>query len=95
MSLLSFVLTQKKVSKEKVKANRNAPRVLPCQHHTFGFENNFQCTNENTLRSVHIQRFTLEVTVTQQLNQGGRKKSAVYLFFLDFFGTFCVKTKST
>ncbi len=32
-----------------------------------------------------------EVTVVQKLNQGVRKKSAVYLFFLDFWYFFIKK----
>ena len=45
-------------------------------------------------RVVAHETTTVQVTVILQLNQGERKKSAVYLFFLDFFVTFCVKTKS-
>jgi hypothetical protein len=33
---------------------------------------------------ISYQGSTVEVTVVQKLNQGQRKKSAVYLFFLDF-----------
>jgi len=33
---------------------------------------------------VHHQSSLAEVTVVQKLNQGERKKSGVYLFFLDF-----------
>jgi len=55
-------------------------QCFPIMRHTFGFENNFQCSNENTLRSVHIQRFTVEVTVTQQLNQGKKEKCCIFSF---------------
>jgi hypothetical protein len=34
------------------------------------------------------QGSTVEVTAVPQLNQGKRKKSAVYLFFLDFLVLF-------
>jgi choline dehydrogenase-like flavoprotein len=44
-------------------------------------------------QSVHETTFA-ETTVAVQLNQGERKKRVVYRFFLDFFVTFCVKTKS-
>jgi len=42
---------------------------------------------------ISNQGVTVEVTGILQLNQGGRKKSAVYLFFLDFFFVtfFCIK----
>jgi hypothetical protein len=36
-----------------------------------------------------------EDTVLQQLNQGRVHERVVLSFVLDFFGTFCVKTKST
>jgi hypothetical protein len=37
---------------------------------------------------INHQGSTVEVTVVQGLNQGERKKSAVYLFFLDFLVLF-------
>jgi hypothetical protein len=35
-------------------------------------------------RELNIRIPKVEVTVAHQLDQGARKKSAVYLFFLDF-----------
>jgi len=43
---------------------------------------------------INRQDLTVEVTVAPQLNQGKRKKSVVYLFFLDFFVLF-YQEKST
>ena len=48
---------------------------------------------DQTLKQAHATT-KAQVTVAQKPNQGERKKSVVYLFFLDFFVTFCVKTKS-
>jgi len=53
--------------------------------------------NDKQKRDAKHQGVTVEVTVALQLNQGERKKSAVYLFFLDFFFVtfFCIKTKES
>ena len=46
------------------------------------------------IAALGIDNSEVEVTVAQKLNQGERKKSAVYLFFLDFLVLF-YQEKST
>ena len=80
------------------RTTRNPPGVCPAHatHHTsknaFCFaKSDIKC--EDRIQSDQ-QSCIAEVTVVRKPNQGERKKSAVYLFFLDFLVLF-YQEKST